>query len=43
MGTAGTRLIHDVEPVEVAADLDRLYCYEPIESAVPRAVVTTAT
>lgn len=43
MGTAGMRLIHGLDPVEVADNLDRLYCYEQVSIHFVRAIENRLT
>jgi ferritin-like protein len=43
MGTAGTGLIHGLDPAEVADELDRLYCYEQMSIHVVRAIENRLT
>jgi ferritin-like protein len=43
MGTAGIRLIHGLDPVEVADDLDRLYCYEQVSIHFVKAIENRLT
>ena len=38
MATAGMRLVHGLEPADLADDLDRLYCYEQVSIHWARAV-----
>jgi hypothetical protein len=41
--SAGMRLIHGLDPAEVAIDLDRLYCYEQVSIHVVRALENRLT
>jgi ferritin-like protein len=43
MGTAGIRLIHGLDPAEVADELDRLYCYEHVSIHYVRAIENRLT
>lgn len=43
IGTAGIRLIHGLDPVELADELDRLYCYEQVSIHVVRAIENRLT
>jgi hypothetical protein len=40
MGTAGLRLIHGLDPVELADEVDRLYCCEQVSIHLVRAIET---
>jgi ferritin-like protein len=43
MATAGMRLVHGLEPADLADDLDRLYCYEQVTIHWARAVENRLT